>query len=560
MSYGWFNSIGKRLVSSFALVLALLVAIATASWFALAQNRNASDRMVHTYLPLMFEMENLHGAHLKLGILVRDIASHSDLAIQKQSISALTEQRKIIDRAIESLRQQTTAGDAGSVAGIDEIAASQEKTNKVLKEVLGLVAREQFDGAALLVYNDLRPLQVAISEKIDKLKDDIVGQVRATAGVAAARSAASVKAIAAGTLIALIIGVLASILITRSITRPLKTGLALANQVADGDLTATIEVSSSDEFGELLRALKTMNENLTRMVHGIRAGAESIHTAAEEVAAGNSNLSQRTEVQASTLEETAASMEELTATVRENTQSADSANTLAKQANEVAAKGGKVMDAVVATMNEIRESSTKIGDIISVIDSIAFQTNILALNAAVEAARAGEQGRGFAVVASEVRALAQRSADAAKEIKTLIGNSVQKVTIGTRQVEDAGKTMSEIVASVEKVSTIIDQISSASRQQADGIEQVNGAVSQMDHVVQQNAAVVEQAAAASESMQASAQQLVQSVSVFKLHAATLRRSGEEQHYHAQDATPALPQHEPSGRVISLRSRRQLPNA
>jgi methyl-accepting chemotaxis protein len=320
-----------------------------------------------------------------------------------------------------------------------------------------------------------------------------------------------------GTVIALVIGILASIGITRSITRPLRAGVELANQVAAGDLTAEIRVTSNDEFGKLLGALKSMNENLTRMVHDIRTSAESIHLAAEEVTTGNTDLSNRTEEQASTLEETAASMEELTTAVQENTQSAGNASTLARQAHQVALHGGEAVGAVVATMNEIRDSSKRIGDIISVIDGIAFQTNILALNAAVEAARAGEQGRGFAVVASEVRALAQRSADAAKEIKALIGDSVQKVEHGTQQVEDAGQTMGEIVAAVEKVTGNIQQISTASREQANGIEQVNRAIMAMDQVVQQNAAVVEQAAAAAESMQANAQQLVRSVSVFKLN-------------------------------------------
>jgi methyl-accepting chemotaxis protein len=309
---------------------------------------------------------------------------------------------------------------------------------------------------------------------------------------------------------------LALVFAIRSIHNPLGKALTLANKVAAGDLTAQIDVHSKDEFGTLLTALKTMNDNLSRMVRDIRSGADSISASAAEVAAGNSDLSQRTEEQATTLEQTASSMEQLTAAVRENTHSADSANALAKAANQVAAQGGKVVGAVVTTMNEIQESSKKIGDIIGVIDGIAFQTNILALNAAVEAARAGEQGRGFAVVATEVRALAGRSAEAAREIKALIGNSLQKVETGTRQVEDAGKTMSQIVASVEKVTNIIDQISAASREQANGIEQVNHAVSQMDQVVQQNAAVVEQAAAAAESMQNNAQQLVESVSVFKL--------------------------------------------
>ncbi len=302
----------------------------------------------------------------------------------------------------------------------------------------------------------------------------------------------------------------------RAIAMPLAIAVSLANRVAAGDLTVRIETDGRGEFGKLMLALKSMDENLARMVCDIRYGAEAIATSANEVASGNSNLSQRSEEQASTLEETASSMEELTAAVKENTESARKASVLAKNANTVAENGGKVVREVVLTMNEIQESSRKIADIIAVIDSIAFQTNILALNAAVEAARAGEQGRGFAVVASEVRSLAQRSADAAKEIKTLIGNSVDKVEAGTRLVENAGRTMNEIVDSVARVSGIIDQISSASIEQSSGIGQVNQAISQMDQVVQQNAAVVEQASAAADSMRMQAQRLQEVVGVFRI--------------------------------------------
>ncbi len=305
-------------------------------------------------------------------------------------------------------------------------------------------------------------------------------------------------------------------LTVRAITMPLATAVSLADRVAAGDLTVRINTDGHGEFGNLMLALKSMDENLTRMVSDIRYGAEAIVTSADEVATGNNNLSQRTEEQASTLEETASSLEQLTAAVKENTESARKANVLAKNANAVAANGGKVVGEVVVTMNEIQESSRKIADIISVIDSIAFQTNILALNAAVEAARAGEQGRGFAVVASEVRSLAQRSADAAKEIKGLIGNSVEKVEEGTRLVEAAGKTMTEIVDSVARVTGIIDQISNASGEQSSGIEQVNQAINQMDQVVQQNAAVVEQASAAADSMRMQAQRLQEVVGVFKV--------------------------------------------
>ncbi len=311
--------------------------------------------------------------------------------------------------------------------------------------------------------------------------------------------------------------------VRRGLGGDLSYAIAATQNIADGNLSTGVQVGPDDQ-SSMLYALKTMADNLARMVQDIRTGAESIRAAAGEVATGNSNLSHRTEEQAATLEETAASMEALTSTVRENTQSASDAGMLAKEANQVALRGGEVVGAVVLSMNEIQASARQISDIIGVIDSIAFQTNILALNAAVEAARAGEQGRGFAVVAAEVRALAQRSAAAAKEIKALIGNSVSRVETGTLQVENAGKTMREIVASVQKFTAFIDQISSASREQADGIEQVNKAVTEMDQAVQQNAAVVEQAAAAAESMQANAQMLYEAVSVFKLDGAVLTKS------------------------------------
>lgn len=303
---------------------------------------------------------------------------------------------------------------------------------------------------------------------------------------------------------------------SNAITKPLAKAVSLADRVAAGDLTVKIATDGTGEFGRLMLALKSMDENLTRMVSDIRTSAEAIRTSAEEVASGNANLSQRTEEQASTLEETASSMEQLTSAVHDNTENARKANELAKRANTVAAHGGQVVSEVITTMNQIQESSRKIADIISVIDSIAFQTNILALNAAVEAARAGEQGRGFAVVAAEVRGLAQRSADAAKEIKALIGSSVERVDAGTHLVENAGKTMSEIVDSVGKVSAIIDQIATASGEQSSGIGQVNQAISQMDQVVQQNAALVEQATAAADSMRSQAQLLTRVTSVFKL--------------------------------------------
>jgi len=289
----------------------------------------------------------------------------------------------------------------------------------------------------------------------------------------------------------------------------------VANRVAAGDLSIEVEVKEKDT-SSLLAAMKRMQESLVKIVSEVRSGTESIGTGTQEIASGNVDLSQRTEEQASSLEETASSMEELTSTVKQNAENAKQANQLAIGASAVAVKGGAVVGQVVTTMSSINESSKKIADIISVIDGIAFQTNILALNAAVEAARAGEQGRGFAVVATEVRNLAQRSAAAAKEIKGLIGDSVDKVGAGTKLVDEAGKTMQEIVTAVKRVTDIMAEITAASHEQSQGIEQVNQAITQMDEVTQQNAALVEQAAAAAESLEEQAQQLMQAVSAFNI--------------------------------------------
>lgn len=323
------------------------------------------------------------------------------------------------------------------------------------------------------------------------------------------------------TLATLVASVIAAIVlawfITRSVTRPLHQAVRVAERVANGDLSSSIESTSQDEAGQLLRALKSMNDRLLQVVAEVRQGGQTVCTAAMEMAQGNDNLSQRTHQQASSLEQTAASMEEMAATVNQNANNARKASNLAAQTRDEAEQGGKVVTDAVRAMNEISNSSRQIAEIISVIDEIAFQTNLLALNAAVEAARAGEQGRGFAVVASEVRALAQRSAAAAKEIKTLIDDSNDKVRNGSDLVDQSGKALLHIVESVRVVTNIVAEIATASHEQSTGIAQVNKAVMQMDELTQNNAALVEEAAVASRAMGEQADQLVMAISFFKSH-------------------------------------------
>ncbi|MGK5018914.1 methyl-accepting chemotaxis protein [Janthinobacterium lividum] len=389
-----------------------------------------------------------------------------------------------------------------------------------------LAALKQYDGAraesaqtvdALVKGMDREPTRQidAIVAGIGKQSHALMAQMKEQD--AAANRSASIVMLATVLLI-LVVGSATVWWLVRSITVPLGAAVGIAQQVAAGDLRAVVADSSRDEIGDLLRALKAMSGNLADIVGRVRVGTDAIATASTEIARGNMDLSSRTEEQASSLEETAASMIELTTTVRQNNDNADQARQLASGASDVAQRGGEAVAQVVQTMNHINDSSKRIVDIIAVIDGIAFQTNILALNAAVEAARAGEQGRGFAVVASEVRSLAHRSAAAALEIKQLIGESVRTVEEGSVLAGQAGRTMNDVVSSVQRVNAIIGEIAVASVEQSDGIEQISIAISQMDGVTQQNAALVEQAAAAADALQQQAASLADAVSIFKLHA------------------------------------------
>ncbi|MDQ1829441.1 methyl-accepting chemotaxis protein [Massilia scottii] len=423
-------------------------------------------------------------------------------------------------------------------------------TEELSKNYLG--ALQKFDGADPESYktvdNLVKGMDREPTQKIDAIVTYIGTESRAlTVAMAKAQAAgerlATIELLVI-VLVTVVVGAVIMVWLVRSITGPLKEAVNIARTVASGDLSTSIVARGNDEIGMLLKSLKDMHDSLAEIVGKVRAGTDAITSASSEIADGNQDLSARTEEQASSLEETASAMEELTSTVKQNGENASQASKLASDASVVAVRGGDAVAQVIHTMGSINESSKKIVDIIGVIDGIAFQTNILALNAAVEAARAGEQGRGFAVVASEVRNLAQRSAAAAKEIKTLIGDSVDKVETGSKLVGQAGSTMEEVVASVQRVTAIIGEIAVASGEQNVGIDQINDAIGQMDAVTQQNAALVEQAAAAAESMKQQAASLAEAVSIFKIG---------DRHLAAAPAARAVRRDAPAGRAPAPRA-------
>ncbi|MEY2688614.1 MAG: hypothetical protein RL375_2812 [Pseudomonadota bacterium] len=445
---------------------------------------------------------------------LRNVFLLTDAAEVKQQFDELDASRKVIDEHLGQLKQTVVSVEGKAL--IDKVEAARTVYLQSREKLLEQYKAGQIDAAKTTLLKDNRPAQLAYMGSLDDLIKRQEAQME-QAGVAVAASITETRIeVIAALLVSFLVGSLMAMWIVKSTTGPLTMGVKVARGVSDGDLAQEFESGGQSETGQLLTALHEMKDRLSGIVGGVRSGAEGVATAAAQIAQGNNDLSSRTEQQASALEETAASMEELSSTVKLNAENARQANQLALGASGVAVKGGEVVAQVVDTMKGINVSSKKIADIIGVIDGIAFQTNILALNAAVEAARAGEQGRGFAVVAGEVRSLAQRSADAAKEIKTLITDSVERVEQGSSLVDQAGRTMEEVVGAIKRVSDIVAEISAASAEQSSGVAQIEQAVTQMDQATQQNAALVEESAAAAESLRHQAQQLVDAVAVFKI--------------------------------------------
>ncbi len=506
--------IGGRLGLGFAVVLALMLALAAAGLSSMAKIEDQFEDIVSANMVKIALLTDMEDAVQTNAIAVRNVILFSDDLQRAPEVRRIAEQRERYDQGYQKLKPLVTrAQGKDMLANIDAMRA---ETTALMDKAIVLAQADKDAEATSLLLAEVRPAQDRWYAALDALTQFQKDNTAATVADARAIYRHTRLQVAVFAVSAVVLGALIAWLITRSIVRPVGAAVRVARTVAAGDLTSQIEVTSRDETGQLLQALKDMNAGLVVMVGEVRGGTDLIASASQQIACGAADLSSRTEEQASSLEETASSMEQLTATVRQNADHARQANQLALVAAEVAVKGGSVVSEVVGTMGSINDSAKQIVDIIGVIDGIAFQTNILALNAAVEAARAGEQGRGFAVVASEVRTLAQRSAAAAKQIKVLIDNSVQQVDAGSRLVEQAGSTMREVVASIRQVTDMMEEITNASREQTAGIEQINQAVTEMDQVTQQNAALVEESAAASEAMKQQASRLAQLVSVFKL--------------------------------------------
>ena len=510
--------IGGRLALTFATVFALMIAMAVVALTRMSELNDRVTSITQVNNKQLDAAAKMAYTVLDRSIAVRNLALMSDQDEMKSQVARIADQAAIYGKAEDEINRllRDFDGTAEEKSLMAKIKAGEAAALPLFAKSVELGLANKKEDATQFVMKELRPVQRTWLADVQALKE-LKTKLNEQQAAGAAQAYAQARTILLTTTgIAMALGAWFAYRVTRSITGPINQAVKVAQTVAAGDLTSRIEATSQDETGQLLVALKVMNDSLVGIVGQVRASSDSIATGSAQIASGNADLSQRTEEQASNLQQTAASMEQLSGTVKTSAETASQANQLATRASAAAVRGRDVVVTVVNTMQDIAASSKKIADIIGVIDGIAFQTNILALNAAVEAARAGEQGRGFAVVASEVRSLAGRSADAAKEIKSLIGASVEKVEVGARQVNEAGDSMTAIVAEVQRVSQLISELSSASSEQSKGISQVGEAVTQLDQVTQQNAALVEESAAAADSLKQQAARLAELVSVFKL--------------------------------------------
>jgi methyl-accepting chemotaxis protein len=511
------DSIGARIALAVGVALLGLLVVLASGVFGLQRLERHIESLVRVDTAKSDAASGMRLAIAEYTDAVRNIALTTDINAMQADLKRTEELAALYGEQRKKLKALSLS--EVEQAALARVDAARELAGPVLKQALALARTMQPEMAAEVLTAKFGPVQKQWVAALNELTGAAeAGRAQVLAQTQSSRRATLVGMCAAGGLAFMCAAVLATLL-GRGITRRLHQAVAATQRIAEGDLGTAIHSHGRDEVAQTLHALAAMQDRLRHTIGEVHAAALTIETASGEIAAGTNDLSSRTEQSASSLQQTAASMEQLSGTVKSAAANAGVASRLAGSASDVAERGGSVVTQVVATMGDIQASSRKIGEIIGVIDGIAFQTNILALNAAVEAARAGEQGRGFAVVASEVRSLAQRSAQAAREIKTLIGASVEKVEVGTRLVGEAGTTMSDIVASVKRVSQVITEISQAAGEQTSGIGQISSAVNHLDHMTQQNAALVEQSAAAAESMREQTQRLAQAVGAFRLTAA-----------------------------------------
>jgi len=509
-------TIRKKLIGSFGAVALLVLIVAALALHSLGMSNARFTGYLDGIGMRQTLATDVRGAANARAVAARNLVLVTSKADRDLEYAAVVQAHERMQASMKVLKQAVQEGASARERELyAALEAVEAKYGPVAVKIVGLAMDGNRDDAVTMMNAECRPLLAALL----KATGEFIAQDQQLAKAAVEQAEQSYvhdrATMIAGGVLAVLGAVLLGWLLSRAVTRPLTRAVALAETVAAGDLRSEIVVDSKDETGQLLAALKRMNENLSEMVGSVRACADGISIASSEIATGNQDLSSRTEQQASALQQTASSMQQMTDTVRHNAESSSQANQLAGSAAQVASQGGAVVERVVATMGDISASSRRIADIIGTIDGIAFQTNILALNAAVEAARAGEQGRGFAVVASEVRGLAQRSAQAAKEIKALIGESTEKVEAGSALVGEAGRTMGDIVSQVRRVTDLVAEINASTSEQTDGIVQVNQAVASIDQGTQQNAALVEQSAAAADSLQQQAAGLLEVIGQFK---------------------------------------------